>query len=139
MELSNKRIGKVAFIKKLNLLPKKFRNFISKFSELRNLLVHEISNVNFDFNRYVDQLDKNKKKILAKALAAGVTEKECPNNSSYRFEQFMKDPKFCVWISALCLISIITVQKDVISLERRTNKANSEFIDSITSSDSEGQ
>lgn len=139
MELSNKRIGKIAFIKKMNLLPKKFRNFISQFSELRNLLVHEISNVNFNFNNYVNQLNKNKKKILAEAFAAGVTEKECADNSSYRFEQFMKDPKFCVWISALCLISIITVQKDIFSLEREQNKRNAEFMDSITNLSTEEQ
>ena len=132
MELSNKRTGEIAFIKKLNLLPKKFRNFISQFSELRNILVHEISNVEFNFKTYVDKLNNNKKKVLAEALAAGVTKTTCVNNAtSYRFEQFAKDPKLCVWLSALCLISTITVQKDLCSIERSQQKNNAEFINSI--------
>ena len=79
MELSNKKTGKIAFIKKMDLLPKKFRNFISKFSELRNLLVHNISNVSFNFNDYIQKINKDKLAVLSEALAAGVTKKDFGN------------------------------------------------------------
>lgn len=131
MELSNKRTGKIAFIKKMNLLQKEYRNFISKFSELRNLLVHEISNVKFSFKNHIDQLNKSQKKSLSNALAVGIREKKSKNTSSYRLEQFIKDPKFCIWISALCLLSILTVNKDLFAIEREHTKKNTELIDSI--------
>jgi hypothetical protein len=131
MELSNKRTGKIAFIKKMNLLQKKYRNFISKFSELRNLLVHEISNVKFSFKNYIDYLDESQMKSLSNALAVGIREKKSKNTSSYRLEQFIKDPKLCIWISALCLLSILTVNKDLFAIEREHAKKNTELIDSI--------
>jgi energy-converting hydrogenase A subunit M len=131
MELSNKRTVKMAFIKKMNLLQKEYRNFISKFSELRNLLVHEISNVTFSFKNYIDQLNKNQRKALSNALAVGVREKKSKNTSSYRLEQFIKDPKFCIWISALCLLSILTVKKDLFAIEREHAQKSAELIDSF--------
>jgi hypothetical protein len=134
MELSNKRTGKLAFIKKMNLLQKEYRNFISKFSELRNLIVHEISNVTFSFKNYIDQLNKDQKKSLSNALAVGIREKKSKNTSSYRLEQFIKDPKFCIWLSALCLLSILTVNKDLFAIEREYAQKNAELIDSLINS-----
>ncbi len=135
MELSNKRTGKIAFIKQMNLLQKEYLNFISKLSELRNILVHEISNVKFSFKNHISQLDKAQKKSLSNALAVGIREKESKSSSSYRLEQFVKDPKFCIWISTLCLLSLLTVNKDLFAIEREHAQKNTDLIDSILNSE----
>ncbi len=49
LETSNVRTGKLAFVKAFDLLDKGARRFIHTLSELRNDLVHEVSNVNFNF------------------------------------------------------------------------------------------
>lgn len=58
IELSNKETGEIAFIKALDLLPTEGRTFLSKLSELRNRVVHNVAEVNFNLAGYVRTLDK---------------------------------------------------------------------------------
>ena len=62
IELSNKKTGKIAFLKAYNLLNADERGYISLLSELRNLLVHNIKNVGFNFETYIGTLDPNKRR-----------------------------------------------------------------------------
>ena len=56
LELSNKTTGKVAFLAKLELLSKENRRLVSKLSELRNSLVHDVRNAEFSLATTVDGL-----------------------------------------------------------------------------------
>jgi energy-converting hydrogenase A subunit M len=58
LELSNKRTGKMAFINALGLLGDAERRYISSLSELRNKLVHNIKNVNYQLHEEVEKMDK---------------------------------------------------------------------------------
>jgi hypothetical protein len=65
LETSNVRTGKLAFVKAFDLLDKGARRFIHTLSELRNDLVHEVSNVNFKFGTHVAGLtDKERKEFI---------------------------------------------------------------------------
>ena len=65
LETSNVRTGKLAFVKAFDLLDKGARRFIHTLSELRNDLVHEVSNVGFNFATYVGNLsDKERKEFI---------------------------------------------------------------------------
>jgi len=65
LETSNVRTGKLAFVKAFDLLDKGARRFIHTLSELRNDLVHEVSNVGFNFADYVSNLsDKERKEFI---------------------------------------------------------------------------
>jgi hypothetical protein len=65
LETSNVRTGKLAFVKAFDLLDKGARRFIHTLSELRNDLVHEVSNVGFKFETHVAQLtDKERKEFI---------------------------------------------------------------------------
>jgi hypothetical protein len=65
LETSNVRTGKLAFVKAFDLLDKGARRFVHTLSELRNDLVHEISNIRFTFATYVDSLsDKERKEFI---------------------------------------------------------------------------
>lgn len=59
LELSNVRTGKIAFLKGMQLIEKSHISFIRCLSELRNRLVHDVSNVGFSFNEYINNLDNN--------------------------------------------------------------------------------
>ena len=50
---SDPKRGKIAFIKRLKLLPDEFCNFIQQFSELRNTMVHDASNFKMKLTEYV--------------------------------------------------------------------------------------
>ncbi len=65
LETSNVRTGKLAFVRAFDLLDKGARNFIHSLSELRNALVHDVSNVGFRFSDHVSQLtEKNQKDFI---------------------------------------------------------------------------
>jgi energy-converting hydrogenase A subunit M len=54
MELSNKKSGKMAFVKALDLLDEPERRYISSLSELRNKLVHNVQNVNYQMHEEIE-------------------------------------------------------------------------------------
>ena len=62
IELSGKTTGKLAFFKSLDLLDSKSIGFIRSLSEIRNKLVHDVSNVNITLEEYVESLNDSGKK-----------------------------------------------------------------------------
>lgn len=66
LDMSNKTTGKVAFVEALKLLEKSERRFISSLSELRNTLVHDVRNVNFDLAEHVESMEKEKQDAFLK-------------------------------------------------------------------------
>jgi hypothetical protein len=55
LELSNKSIGKLVFLKHLELIGKDDRKFIYSLSELRNQLVHNVANCEFSLKEMVSK------------------------------------------------------------------------------------
>lgn len=51
--------NKLAFANALKLLDDEDKRFISELSDIRNLLVHNVTQVDFIFNDYISQLDKS--------------------------------------------------------------------------------
>jgi hypothetical protein len=109
VELSGKQAGKMAFVKALDLLDEPDRRFISSLSELRNQLVHNIANVDFDLKQYTSAMLPNELDSFAKkfnSFSEGETvdyqgEKLSPN------EVFRRDPKMAIWWSVAVTVAII--------------------------------
>jgi uncharacterized protein YutE (UPF0331/DUF86 family) len=76
LPLSDSQMGKIVIAKQLGLLDEKQRKFIRWFSELRNILVHKIENVNFDILEHYQQLDNNQKKVWSDILSCGSKDEE---------------------------------------------------------------
>jgi hypothetical protein len=62
LELSGKTTGKLAFFESLDLLDSESRGFIQTLSEVRNKLVHNVSNVSITLEEYVESLDDSRRK-----------------------------------------------------------------------------
>ncbi len=67
LDTLNKATGKSALLKALDLLPSEIRNFIRKFSELRNHAVHDVRNFNLNIVKYIRD-DQGELKSWKKAL-----------------------------------------------------------------------
>ena len=65
LELSNKTTGKVAFLKKCNLLGEEYRRYICSLSELRNQLVHNIDNCNYSLTDMINKFSESELKTFA--------------------------------------------------------------------------
>ena len=72
LELSNKSVGKLAFLKAYDMVDKHERRLMSELSELRNHLVHRIENITFTFEAYLSSSNHDKTKVLANTFAAYV-------------------------------------------------------------------
>lgn len=134
LELSNKSSGKIAFVKALDLLDKQDRRFISSLSELRNKLVHNVSNVNFGLQPFVNGLSP-------KELSEFVTKFNSftLNNSKSEYqgewltptELFKKDAKRAIWYSCMVTVGIIYHRREISFIEARINR-HQERIDAIS-------
>lgn len=68
LELSDAKKGKIAFVSELELLPSENRRFLRRLSELRNILVHNVINVKFNLENYVNGLNKDQFSNFLKAV-----------------------------------------------------------------------
>lgn len=68
LQTSNLRTGKLAFVEACDLLDKPARRFVHSLSELRNRLVHDVSNVGFAFPLYVASMPDRQRKDFLKAF-----------------------------------------------------------------------
>jgi hypothetical protein len=123
MELSGKRVGKVALAESLGLVLDYQRVFLNRLSELRNEVIHSVENVSFDFPTYVGSLDPNQKRnfIDAFGFAVGSTDaiKAIMNTDLSREDFVIRRTKFAIWLSALACLSEIAYCVRTFKTEQR--------------------
>lgn len=145
MELSNKSTGKIAFLGKLELLSKENRRFVSTLSELRNSLVHDVRNAEFNLRIFLATLDPNEVKSLAISFSPFETfVRQFPYDPEMKLgygeqlqaqakveavlNRFNADPKYHIWIGAYGVLTSI-VDMYSYSDYRQWVKANEHFGD----------
>lgn len=119
LDTSNLKKGKLAFIKILGLLDRDHQTFIQKLSELRNDLVHDISNIDFDLKKHFEGLDLHQKKTFSKHFLFYDKERIAIKENHPIFEI---GPKPFIWVGALSILSNIYVKKKKLELERQGYK-----------------
>lgn len=123
LELSNKPIGKVALLKELELLDEYHRKYIYALSELRNGLVHDVKQSNFNLKEMVNSYKKEELKRFAKVYSPLemiiIDNNELKNKSNFKLnltDQFTieniinrakEEPKFHIWLGAYSLLITI--------------------------------
>ncbi|MCX6558686.1 MAG: hypothetical protein NTW95_14850 [Candidatus Aminicenantes bacterium] len=118
LELSDNRKGKLAFIKDMNLLEKKYRRFIKTLSELRNSLVHDIKNVGFSFDDYFKKLNPEKRKSFVEAMSLGFNEKLEINGKQFTFKDHIENkPKESIWLATMVLLAEIYISKMYVEIK----------------------
>lgn len=72
LDFNNAKSGKVAFARALGLLNSREVTFLRGLSELRNALVHDIKNVQFNLQEHILGLDDNRLKKFKKEFGASI-------------------------------------------------------------------
>lgn len=110
MELSNRQTGKAAFISQLELLGSQQRAFISHLSELRNQLVHNVSNTSVSLPELLASLPAKKRSGYVGSLNIRV-ESIVANGSKVTGDDLvLKFTKHVIWSSTLICLSDIWAQ-----------------------------
>lgn len=104
LETSNETIGKLAFIKAMGLLPDRQLKFVKHLAELRNQLVHDVSNTGFTFNTFVGGLDKGQRKKFREAFTWRVKPRSDAPLDDWQ-EQAFDSPKYAIWINVVLLLA----------------------------------
>jgi hypothetical protein len=102
LDMSNKATGKAAFVEALGLLEKSEKRFISSLSELRNDLVHDVRNVNFDLTSHIEKMNQKDQGIFLNNFNLLSTEVTDDIRNLFRF-----DPRQAIWYSAMAFLCIV--------------------------------
>lgn len=121
LPLSDEEIGKLRIAKDYNVLTKHERRFIKRFSALRNDLVHKFENVNFEFEKYVINLDKGQKDAWRVAFTWFEQGKSVEKSWS---EATINNPKMAVWLAVLMFVSQIVLR--IVDLKSQTKLSETE-------------
>jgi hypothetical protein len=124
LELSDERTGKIIFAKHLDILKPNQYKFVKRLSELRNRVVHNIKEIDFDLQAYVASLDKNQRRSLLNTLASGLTDKA----REWRAELFIDSPKVEIWLNMISILLRVALTSESIKLARQTKDLSVKFM-----------
>jgi hypothetical protein len=101
LEQANPKYGKVTLMFQLDIINKEQSAFLTKLAELRNKLIHNISEVSFDWNSYIAEMDNNQKNSFAKVFGHGIYENFKVQGVSVNRTNFtIENPKMVIWLTA---------------------------------------
>jgi hypothetical protein len=106
--------GKLAFVRTLELLPKHNLKFIQKLTDMRNLVVHRISNVSFSIDAHIRSLQQEQLSDLIDACGDGVIPEKHDFTRPYeeqQLETFLKEPRKFFWWSSVWVLGNLAKSK----------------------------
>jgi len=138
LQLGHKKTGKLAFVVALDLLHELSVKLIIKLSELRNGLVHKISNVQFSLEEYVGNLNASQLNEFVEIFGFGF-----PNSfiDSYgksigkkmsRQDFFKAEPKINIWVTAMHCLDTLYLQKENALARAELQKTKLEIAEAVT-------
>ena len=103
------------------------KSMAAKLSELRNQLVHNVTNADFDFTKWVESLKPNQLEQFCAAFGPGgdtitLADKEIPSATFFR-----ENVRVNIWLSCLLILSLIYQRKSLATLEREVQEDFLEF------------
>ena len=121
LEMSNKSIGKVTLSNSLGMILEESKIFIINLSELRNKLVHKISNMNFSFENHLNNLDKLQKRKFVQINRFGIDSSKF-KSESYRDKFILTKPKLTFWLNGMYCLSEINYCIETFQLKNENKK-----------------
>ena len=101
LDQAHPKYGKVALMYKLNIINQEQQKFLLKLAELRNKLVHNISEISFNLETYMSGFDSNQRKSISKIFGHGIHETfQIQGISCNRTDFTIENPKWVIWLTA---------------------------------------
>jgi len=117
LDLANTKYGKIALLRSLGAISSEQATILRSLAELRNALVHNISNVSFSFSTHLSGLDANQIKILVKNFGHGVKDTIQIADKRIPKDKFVREnPKLALWLTAAEVIACLYVEFEVAEL-----------------------
>jgi hypothetical protein len=111
LEMSDKKTGKLAFLRAAGMIVPEEASFIVALSELRNTLVHNIHRVPFRFQDHVSSIDKNQQLSFAKNFGYAYLDSDDNDNLILKDSRpILSDPKSAILHGLKLILAIILLQ-----------------------------
>jgi hypothetical protein len=111
LEMSDKKTGKLAFLRASGIIVPEEAGFIMALSELRNSLVHNIHRAPFKFQDHVSSLDKNQQLSFAKSFGYAYLDSDDNDKLILKNSQLiLLDPKSAILHGLKVILAIMLLQ-----------------------------
>lgn len=106
LDTSNSQSGKLAFAKRLGILNKSQRRFVTTLSQLRNDIVHDVRAVDFSFERHMSEMSEEQRYQFCVGLSLDEMLAPYSEPNEMRIISLVNDvPKFGIGYAASLVIS----------------------------------
>jgi len=106
LPLSHTKYGKVTTARAMGILDQEDVAFVEIVQRVRNILVHDIRNVAFDFKKYFASLTAKQRRQIADVLTYGF--KGSPTTPETMEDNISRHPVFTIWSGLIRFIPTVT-------------------------------
>jgi hypothetical protein len=118
LDFSDTRFGKSRLLLDLGILAKDQYMFLRRLSEMRNLLVHQIQNVSFSFEKYIASFDANQLKSFCDQIGYNTRDQIMIKDVTVPRNQFIREnAKLTLWLTASDILGCLLVEEKFVELE----------------------
>lgn len=113
------KTGKISFAESLKIGSKENLKFIGKLTELRNKLVHNISNINFKLEDYVNDMSKQQLNEFTNWMSMGEKEDVRVGKRKIPRIKFIKDnPKVSLFLNLIIVLESLSLTNDLLKSKK---------------------
>ena len=130
LDLANNKCGKIALLRELDALTSEQATMLRMLAELRNTLVHNITNVTFSFSAHVASRDRQQLENLITCFGHGLTDTQKVGGHMLSRREFVRAyPKLALWLTAAEVIACLHLEIENAKLRLRKLALTQEFVD----------
>jgi hypothetical protein len=117
LRVNDDRTGKMAFVKRLNLLDQRHIRFMRRLSEMRNAFSHGIENVDNTVDEFLRSIDDEKRHSYLGAFSAMLNDQALIATHSVKAIDFAREnPRLAIWLGTLDTVAWVYLQIQEIDL-----------------------
>ncbi len=107
LDLGDRKKGKLAFVVALDLLPSHYRGFIQRLFEIRNILAHGVTHIDFYLKRYMINMDSKKSSEFKNSVIPVLVDFLHGLPEKLALEELKANPRLVIFICAMAILTRI--------------------------------
>jgi hypothetical protein len=120
LDQGNKKVGRVALLKKAGALFDDQAKVLYSLAELRNSVAHDVKNTNFNFDEYIAKLDKNQKVKFVNEFGSGVKDEIIFDDIVVTKNTFVQEnPKLSIWLTCHEIIACLYMEIQITDIDTK--------------------
>lgn len=137
LNFAQSKCGKIALLRNLGALTQDQAKTLRMIAELRNSLIHNITNTSFRFSSYLQSCDRNQVEQFVVAFGRGVVDPVPIGDKKVPRRDFvLANPKSALWMTCAEILACMYLEKEMADLriQRLVNAELSKILTGLTPS-----